>query len=94
MPTLSLSLSPLLTFAAPFKGRGSQVPVRSNRLEPGDDLIGVGRMLPIQSTPLENTLNAFGHVQPTASQRRVQGHDPMGEQPQDKLGRGMSRQIV
>jgi len=47
MPTLSLALSALLTFAAPRKGRGSLVPVRSNRLEPGDDLTGVGWVLPV-----------------------------------------------
>ena len=44
------------------------------------------RVLAVQRPPLEDPLDALGHVQPRPAQRRVQRHDPVGEQPQTNSG--------
>lgn len=65
-----------------------------DRLEPGHDVVGCGRVLPAQGPPLEHPLDALGHVPPGPAQRGVQGHDPMIAQPENQLGRLMAGQIV
>lgn len=94
MATLPLTLSTGATLPAPHKGRWLSVPMRGYGLEPGHDLRGIGRMLSVEDTPFENTLDAFRHIQPRTAQRRVQRHDPLSKQPQNEFRRLVTRQII
>ena len=51
-------------------------------------------MLTTKRSTLQNPLDALGQVEPTASQRRVQGHNAVTKQPRDKLRRLVTRQVV
>jgi len=51
-------------------------------------------MLPIQGTSLQNTLDGFSHVQPGATQRSIQGHDPILYQPLNHAGCLVPSEIV
>jgi len=48
----------------PHEWRWSRVPVPAHCFEPGDDLADVYQVLPRQGPPLEDPLQALGHVQP------------------------------
>jgi hypothetical protein len=51
-------------------------------------------MVAVQRTALEDSLDGFRHVQPTASDRGVERHDAVREQPEDELRRVVAGQIV
>ena len=65
-----------------------------NRLEPGHDFCHRRGVLPIQRPPLENPLDALGHVQPRTTHRRVQRHDPVLEEPADEPRRLVPGQVI
>src|SRR5438105_13494910 len=73
---LALAFAAALPLAAPLERRRLGVPVGGDRLQPGDDLLGVAGVLPAQGPALQDPLDALGHVQPRAAQRRVQRHHP------------------
>src|SRR3954470_19214681 len=54
--------------AAPRERRRGRIPVARHRLEPPDDLLRPGRLLPVQRPPLQDPLDALGHVQPRPAQ--------------------------
>src|SRR3954462_4106060 len=78
---------PLPALAVPDERRGLPVPVAGRLLEPGADLGRAPRLLPVESAPLEDALDRFGHVQPAAAQRRVERHDAVTAQPEHHPGR-------
>lgn len=51
-------------------------------------------MLSIQRTSFEDPLDGFGHVEPTPTQGGVEGHDPVGKEPEHQGGGQMPLQIV
>src|SRR3954469_11015162 len=51
-------------------------------------------MLPVESAPLEEALDRFGHVQPAAAQRRVERHDAVAAEPEHHLGRLVAGEVV
>src|SRR3954451_22176886 len=65
-PVASLPLppAPLHPLPTPLERRRIRIPVPGHRLEPADDLGGPLRMLTSQRPPLEDPLEALGHVQP------------------------------
>src|SRR3954453_15036279 len=69
---------PLPALAVPDERRGLPVPVAGRLLEPGADLGRAPRLLPVESAPLEDALDRFGHVQPAAARRRVERHEAVG----------------
>src|SRR3954465_10890851 len=89
--TLPLTLATCRPLAAPHKRRRGFVPVTGHRLEPGDDLAGVARVLSVQCPTLQDPLDTLGHVQPRAPHRCVQRHDAMFKQPADKGGGSCAR---
>src|SRR4051812_8190221 len=72
-PVATLSLPPPTgrSLAAPDEGRRRRVPVPRHRLEPADDLGGPLRMLAAQRPPLQDALQALGHVQPGPADRGI-----------------------
>ena len=89
------SLTPALPpFAIPDKRRGMPVPGLGRLFEPGADLRGSAWVLSIECTPFKDTLDGLGHVQPTATERRVEWHDPMLAQPDYHLGALVAGEIV
>jgi hypothetical protein len=66
---------PLPAFAVPEEGRGVLVPGACRLLEPGADLGGAVRVLPVEGATLEDALDGLCHVQPTAAERGVERHD-------------------
>jgi hypothetical protein len=90
----SVPAAALPALAVPDKRRGLPVPVPGRLLEPGANLRRTLRLLPIQRPPLEQALDRFGHVQPTATQRGVERHDAVPAQPQHHLGRFVAGQVV
>lgn len=72
--------SPRCSFPAPDKSGGRPIPPTCGRFQPVNDLLRSRGVLPIQGPPHQNALHGFGHIEPTASQRRVQGHDAMGKE--------------
>src|SRR5271154_3843417 len=87
MATLPLTPPPGRPMTTPLEPRRGRVPVPCHRLEPRYDLRHRRRVLTVQGPPLEDPLEALGHVQPGPAHRRVQRHDPLLEQPADELGR-------
>src|ERR671928_180326 len=71
----ALLLPSLAAFAVPEEGRGLPVPGLRRLLEPGADLRWVLRVLAVERAPLEDALDGLGHVQPAATERRVERHD-------------------
>src|SRR3712207_8274552 len=51
-------------------------------LEPGADLGGAPRVLPVEGATLEDALDGLGHVEPTAAERGVERHDAVPAQPE------------
>src|SRR5258708_19753765 len=58
------SVSTGFAFASPFERRGIGIPGASGRLQPVDDLQGVGRRLTRHPPVAQHALHGFGHVQP------------------------------
>src|SRR5258707_6172062 len=87
-------LAAQFTFTSPDKGCGVSIPASGSGFQPGDDLCRRGRVLPIQGPAFENSLDGLGHVQPGASQGRVEWQNAMPKQPQNKLRRFVPSQIV
>src|SRR4051794_16962017 len=85
---------PLPALAVPDERRGLPAPVAGRLLEPGADLGRAPRLLPVESAPLEDARDRFGHVQPAAAQRRVERHDAVPAQPQHPLGRLVAGEVV
>jgi hypothetical protein len=84
----------LLPLTAPDKGCRVLIPVCGNCGQPLTNLLATFRMLPLHGTPLQNTLQGFGHVQSTAAQGRVQRHDAVGAQPEHHLRALMADQVI
>jgi len=93
MATLAAPRSPYCPFATPLEGRRIPVPGAGDSFEPGNDLTRIGWMLSRYSTPYQDTLYWFSHVQPGISQGGVQD-DPMLNQPFDKTLGLVAREIV
>ena len=88
-------LTPALPpFAIPDKRCGLAVPGLGRLLEPGADLRGSAWVLSIERAPFEDTLDGLGHVQPAATGRRVEWHDPMLAQPDYHLGLLQERHCI
>src|SRR4051812_8387972 len=87
-------LAALLALARPDKGGGVSIPPPRGRLQPGDNVLRRGGILPIQSAALENTLDGLGHVQPTTARGSIEWHNAMLEQPLNPLKRFMTGQII
>lgn len=51
-------------------------------------------MLSVKGPPFQDPLNRFGHVEPTATERSVERHDPMIEEPEHEVDRVMPLQVV
>ena len=81
-------------FAAPDKGRGLAVPAPGGRFEPANDLRRCLWVLTGQGPSLQDALDGLGHIQPGATQGRIQGQDAMLEQPKDQRRGLMTLQIV
>src|SRR3954453_15181959 len=62
--------SPTAALAVPHEGGRLAVPGAGRLLEPDADLGRARGVLPLESAPLEDALDRFGHVQPAAAQRR------------------------
>ena len=88
------SLATSLAFASPFERRGIGVPGASGRLQPVDDLHGVGRRVTGQRAVGQDALDGFGHVQPRPAERCVQRHHAMFEQPHDEARGEVSFEVV
>ncbi len=76
--------SPLAT---PHEGRRVGVPAPYFRRQPGHQLGAGLRMVTLQRPPRENALHRLGQVQPGATQRRVERHDAVLEQPAAQVPR-------
>src|SRR3954471_21248560 len=88
-------LSPSLpAFAVPEEGRGLPVPGLRRLLEPGADLRRVLRVLAVERAPLEDALDGLGHVQPAATERRVERHDAVLAEPDHHLGSLVASEVV
>src|SRR5918998_2593668 len=74
--------SPLPAFAAPDKRRRLHIPAARRLLEPAADLRRAVRVLPGERAALEYALDRLRHVEPAATDGRVQRHDPVRAQPQ------------
>src|SRR4029450_8012584 len=85
---------PLPALAIPEEGRGLPVPGTRGLLEPGADLGGALRVLPVGGATLEDALDGLGHVEPTAAERGVERHDAVPAQPEHHLGALVAAEIV
>lgn len=92
IPTPLASAPP--PFAIPDKGRGLAVPGTGRLLEPCADLAGSAWVVSIDGAAFENALDGFSHVQPTAAQRRVEGHDAVFAQPDHHVGAFVTHEVV
>lgn len=91
---LAGTLAARLAFACPGEGRWLLVPARHGLVEPATQL-GLGlRMLPCQRPCDEDALHRLGHIQPRPGERRVQGPDPVLEEPDDQLRSVVSGEVV
>jgi len=94
MSSLPTVLPAQSAFAAPDKGGRCLVPATRHRLQIGDDgLRGLG-LLSVQSTPDENALDGFGHVEPGTAQRGIERQDAVLDQPAHHLGGAVSGQVI
>jgi hypothetical protein len=94
MASLTTSLAASSAFAAPFEGSWVEVPTMCNTFQKGDDLLGSFWRLSCQAAAYQNALHRFGHIQPGATNRCVQRHDSMFDQPSYKAWRMVSTQII
>src|SRR3982751_6046063 len=92
--TLAAALASELALAAPDERRWVGVPPAGGVFEPAHDVLWCIRRLPFEGTTGEDTLDGLGHVQPGATERRVQGHDAVLDQPQDQRWGLVAAQIV
>ena len=77
------------------KGVGCRVQARARGLlEPGADLGGALRVLPVEGATLEDALDGLGHVEPTAAERGVERHDAVPAQPEHHLGALVPGEVV
>jgi hypothetical protein len=81
MATLATALTTSKALAAPLEWGGVQVPTVGNSFEQGNDLLGSFRVLTGQTTSYQDALHRLSHVQPGATQRSVERHDAMFEEP-------------
>src|SRR3954468_13255236 len=86
--------SALPPLAVPGERRGMPVPSIRGLPEPLADLFRGLRMLATEHTALEDALDGFRHVQPTAAQGCVERHDPAPAQPHDQLRGLVTGQIA
>jgi len=93
MPAVSASPSAPAS-AVPHERRRRLVPRLRCLLEPSADLGRRLRMLSAQRTALEDALDGFSHVQPTATKRGVERHDAVPAQPDHHVGGFVAGQIV
>lgn len=92
--TSTAPLASELAFAAPDERCRIGIPAARGLFEPAHDVCWRVRRLPFEGTADEDALDGLGHVQPGATQRRVQGHDPVRDQPEDERGGLVAAQIV
>src|SRR5918993_4964084 len=85
---------PLPALAVPEEGRGLPVPGTRGLLEPGADLGGASRVLPVEGATLEDALDGLRHVEPTAAERGVVRHDAVPAQPEHHLGALVAGEVV
>lgn len=64
LPTLAGAITACSSFAAPDKRRWIPIPAADSRLQPFNNLTWLSRMLAVQSSALNDTLDRFGHVEP------------------------------
>src|SRR5204863_3595022 len=88
------TLAPLLAFATPDKRRGIRIPASYRLLQPADDLLCLLGMLASQSAPHDDALHGLGHIEPRASQRRIERHDAVAKKPGEQVVGEMACQIV
>ncbi len=70
------------------------IPAGDGVVEPGDDVVlGLG-MVALKRTPDQDALDGFGHVQPGATQRGIEWHDAVVEQPVDDRPAQVAGQVV
>ncbi len=81
-------------FATPGERGRVGVPGAGGRFQPGDQLLGGLRVLPLQGTADEDALEGFGHNKPTPRQRGVEHHDAVGEEPEHEFGGMVARQVI
>lgn len=94
MAALSGPVSPGFTLATPDKGCRLAVPGFGSSFKPKDDVLGLGRVLTCKRPANEDTLDRLSHIQPTPTNRRVNGHDAVLHQPADQFGGLMSGKVV
>ena len=70
------------------------IPACDGVVEPGDEVVLGLRMMSFESTTDEDALDGLGHVQPGATERGVQWHDAVVEQPADDRPTQMAGQVV
>lgn len=91
LPTALASEEALTT---PDEGCGVGIPAACRGFEPVDDVVGGGWGLSIKGAADEDALDRLGHVQPGATERGVQRHDAMLDQPEDKARGLVAGQVV
>src|SRR5262245_55503937 len=68
VPPIPLSPLPPSPPTIPLERRRVGIPVGGRRLGPPNDLLGIGRVLPVQRPALQDPLDALGHVRPRPAQ--------------------------
>src|SRR3712207_7937454 len=63
-------------------------------LEPGADLGGAPRVLPVEGATLEDALDGLGHVEPAAAERGVERHGAVPAEPEHHLGALVAGEVV
>lgn len=81
-------------FAAPGERRRVIIPAARRGFQPGDDLVRRPGVVTLQPTSLEDALDRFGHVQPTATQRCIEGHGAMREEAANQRRGQVPSQII
>ncbi len=94
MASLARPLPPRSALATPDKRRRRPVPAISRRFQPANDLLRCLRMMTLKCPPLEDALDGLGHIQLTATERGVERHDPMREQPKHERRGAMTNEII
>ncbi len=92
--TSTAPLASELALATPDERCRIGVPAARGLFEPAHDVFWRVRRLPFERTADEDALDGLGHVQPGATERRVEGHDAMFDQPEDERGGLVAAQIV
>src|SRR5688572_2070932 len=82
--TLTTAFASELALAGPLEGRGIGVPAPRRRFEPVDDVVWGCRGRTGERAADDDALDRLGHVQPGATERGVQWHNAVLDQPQDE----------